>query len=41
MLLMPVRATLDAKLLELSSIFQPEMLTAVLPKLVSSNQSVA
>jgi hypothetical protein len=41
MLEMPVNAAATAKELELSSNFQPLMLTAALPVLVSSNQSAA
>jgi hypothetical protein len=41
MLVIPFRATDDAKEFEASSIFQPLMLTAALPVLVSSNQSAA
>ncbi len=41
MLVMPSRATEDAKLLELSSNLQPVMFVALVPMLVSSNQSAA
>ena len=41
MLVIPLRATAEAKLLELSSNFQPVMFTALVPLLVSSNQSAA
>src|SRR5579871_2992334 len=39
MLVMPFRATAEAKELELSSIFQPVMFTALALTLVTSNQS--
>lgn len=38
---MPVKAAAVAKAAELSSIFQPAMLTAAAPTLVNSNQSLA
>ena len=41
MLVTPRKTTADANALESSSIFQPEMLTAVVPVFVSSNQSAA
>ena len=41
MLVIPFNATDDPKAFELSSIFQPVMLTESLPVLVNSNQSAA